>query len=76
VFDGNGRCDTPWVNMLRPSGGIYYRGPKAQVIVGDLGPGRTVTSNHTNIGPRLSIAEGVQQDHSERKWDERSSRRY
>ena len=58
VFDGNGRYETQWVNMHRPCGLYCCRGPKAQFIIGELGPGMAVNRNHPNIGPRLSIVDG------------------
>ena len=58
VFDGNGRYETQWVNMHRPCGLYCCRGPRAQFIIGELGPGMAVNRNHPNIGPRLSIVDG------------------
>jgi hypothetical protein len=58
VFDGNGRFETQWNNMHRPSG--LYLEPRAQgrFYVGEVGPGMAVNNDMPNIGPRVSIYSG------------------
>jgi hypothetical protein len=54
VFDGNGKFQTQWVNMHRPSG--FYRDPRdGRFYVGEIGGGVAVNVDMPNIGPRVSI---------------------
>jgi len=54
VFDGNGKFETQWVNMHRPSG--FYRDPRdGRFYVGEIGGGVAVNIDMPNIGPRVSI---------------------
>ena len=54
VFDGNGRFETQWINMHRPSG--LYRDPRdGRFYVGEIGGGVGVNMEMPNIGPRVSI---------------------
>jgi sugar lactone lactonase YvrE len=53
VFDGNGRYETQWVNMHRPSG--LYLSPAPRFYVGEIGGGVAVNVDMPNIGPRVSI---------------------
>jgi DNA-binding beta-propeller fold protein YncE len=55
VFDGNGRYETQWVNMHRPSGLHLDRGGAARFYVGEIGGGVAVNQDMPNIGPRVSI---------------------
>jgi DNA-binding beta-propeller fold protein YncE len=55
VFDGNGRYETQWVNMHRPSGLYLHRGPSPRFYVGEIGGGLGVNLDMPNIGPRVSI---------------------
>jgi DNA-binding beta-propeller fold protein YncE len=55
VFDGNGRYETQWNNMHRPSG--LYMDPRGEsrFYVGEVGPGLAINQNMPNVGPRVSI---------------------
>ena len=54
VFDGNGKFETQWINMHRPSG--FYRDPRdGRFYVGETGGGVAVNIDMPNIGPRVSI---------------------
>jgi DNA-binding beta-propeller fold protein YncE len=55
VFDGNGKFETQWNNMHRPSGLFLERGPDARFYVGEIGGGLGVNYDMPNIGPRVSI---------------------
>jgi len=55
VFDGNGRFETQWVNMHRPSGLHLARGGEPRFYVGEIGGGVAVNQDMPNIGPRVSI---------------------
>ena len=58
VFDGNGRYETQWNNLHRPSGLYMTRGTngKCQICyIAEIGPHLSVNINHPNIGPRISI---------------------
>jgi DNA-binding beta-propeller fold protein YncE len=54
VFDGNGKYETQWNNMHRPSGLYMERGSR-RFYVGEIGGGMNVNYNVPNIGPRVSI---------------------
>jgi DNA-binding beta-propeller fold protein YncE len=58
VFDGNGRFETQWVNMHRPSGLHLARGGEPRFYVGEIGGGVAVNQDMPNIGPRVSIYTG------------------
>jgi DNA-binding beta-propeller fold protein YncE len=58
VFDGNGRYETQWVNMHRPSGLYLHHGPSPRFYVGEIGGGVAVNLDMPNIGPRVSIYDG------------------
>ena len=63
VFDGNGRYETQWNNMHRPCALYCCGGAKNPTfIIGELGPGMPVNTQHTNLGPRLSIVDKQGQD--------------
>ncbi|HET7340505.1 MAG TPA: peptidyl-alpha-hydroxyglycine alpha-amidating lyase family protein [Methylomirabilota bacterium] len=54
VFDGDGRFQTQWINMHRPSG--LFRDPRdGRFYVGEIGGGVAVNLDMPNIGPRVSI---------------------
>src|SRR5438552_17792805 len=55
VFDGNGKYETQWNNMHRPSGLFMERGPHPRFYVGEIGGGMAVNQDMPNIGPRISI---------------------
>jgi NHL repeat len=55
VFDGNGRFETQWHNLHRPSG-MYMRPGKCPLCyVGEIGPYYDFNRGAPNLGPRLSI---------------------
>ena len=62
VFDGNGKYQAEWRNMMRPCGLYVTRGKSPLAIVGELGPetAATLTAGVPNLGPRVSLlsAEG------------------
>jgi DNA-binding beta-propeller fold protein YncE len=55
VFDGNGKYESQWVNMHRPSG--LYMEPRSQgrFYIGEIGPDMAVNIDLPNCGPRVSI---------------------
>ena len=57
VFDGNGKYQTEWHNMMRPCGLYVTRGKFPLAIVGELGPETvaTLTAGVPNLGPRVSL---------------------
>src|SRR6058998_4442262 len=55
VFDGNGKWETQWNNMHRPSGLFLERGSSPRFYVGEIGGGMGVNYDMPNIGPRVSI---------------------
>src|SRR5262252_5490082 len=55
VFDGQGRFETQWTNMHRPSGLYLHRGGDPRFYVGEIGAGMAVNLEMPNIGPRISI---------------------
>src|ERR1051325_2859041 len=55
VFDGNGKFETQWVNMHRPSGLYMEPGKDGRFYVGEIGPDMAVNINVPNCGPRVSI---------------------
>jgi DNA-binding beta-propeller fold protein YncE len=58
VFDGNGKFETQWINMHRPSGLHLERGGQGRFFVGETGGGVAVNIDMPNIGPRVSIYSG------------------
>jgi hypothetical protein len=59
VFDGNGRYETQWNNLHRPSG-LYCvcgQGRKPQFVIGEIGPSLPINLKYKNLGPRLSIVD-------------------
>src|SRR4051794_4748647 len=55
VFDGNGRYETQWNNMHRPSGLFMTAGKCPLCYIGELGPHLPVNLDMPNIGPRVSV---------------------
>jgi DNA-binding beta-propeller fold protein YncE len=55
VFDGNGKYETQWNNMHRPSGLYLHRGAAPLFYIGEPGGGMAVNQELPNIGPRVSI---------------------
>jgi len=56
VFDGNGKYETQWNNMHRPSGLYMESGTKTpRFFIGEIGPDMTVNIDLPNCGPRVSI---------------------
>ena len=57
VFDGNGRYETQWNNLHRPSALCCCGGKQPTFVIGELGPGMAVNRKVPNLGPRLSIVD-------------------
>jgi NHL repeat-containing protein len=55
VFDGNGKFETQWNNMHRPSGLFMEPRADGRFYVGEIGGGMGVNYDMPNIGPRVSI---------------------
>jgi NHL repeat len=55
VFDGNGRFETQWHDLHRPSGIYMPRGKCPICYVGEIGPYYEFNRGTPNLGPRLSI---------------------
>jgi sugar lactone lactonase YvrE len=55
VFDGNGKYETQWNNLHRPSGLFMTGGKCPFCYVAELGPHMNVNRDHPNIGPRISV---------------------
>jgi DNA-binding beta-propeller fold protein YncE len=55
VFDGNGKFETQWNNLHRPSGLFMTGGQCPLCFIGEIGPHLPVNIDLPNIGPRLSI---------------------
>jgi DNA-binding beta-propeller fold protein YncE len=56
VFDGNGKYETQWNNMHRPSGLYMESGTKTpRFFIGEIGPDMAVNIDLPNCGPRVSI---------------------
>jgi hypothetical protein len=55
VFDGNGKFETQWNNLHRPSGLFMTQGQCPLCFIGEIGPHLAVNLDLPNIGPRLSI---------------------
>jgi DNA-binding beta-propeller fold protein YncE len=55
VFDGNGRFETQWHDMHRPSGLHLERGGEGRFYVGEIGGALPVNYDVPNIGPRIAI---------------------
>ena len=55
VFDGNGRYETQWNNLHRPSGLFMTAGKCPLCYIAELGPHLEVNLALPNIGPRISV---------------------
>lgn len=55
VFDGNGRFETVWHNVHRPSALYLAPGPERMFFVGELGPTMRFSLGAPNLGPRLTV---------------------
>ncbi len=55
VFDGDGRFETQWNNVHRPSAIFIRPGHRQNCYVGELGPFMSINRDMPNIGPRVSI---------------------
>jgi DNA-binding beta-propeller fold protein YncE len=55
VFDRQGRYETQWNNLHRPSGFYMTRGCCPLCYVGEIGPYLPVNRHYPNLGPRISI---------------------
>jgi DNA-binding beta-propeller fold protein YncE len=57
VFDGNGRYETQWNNLHRPSGLFMPPGKCPVCYIGECGPTMGVNRKAPNLGPRVSIVD-------------------
>lgn len=57
VFDGNGKYQGQWNNLMRPCGLFITRGNNPLAVIGELGPETvaTLTRGVPNLGPRVSL---------------------
>jgi hypothetical protein len=55
VFDGEGRFETQWHDLHRPSGMYMPPGKRPICYVGEIGPYYEFNRGAPNLGPRLSI---------------------
>lgn len=55
VFNGDGKYETEWRNLHRPSGLFIPCGRCPYCIVGECGPSYGFSRRASNLGPRLSI---------------------
>ena len=55
IFDGNGKYETQWNNLHRPSGLYMTHGKCPICYIGEIGPYLPVNRDTPNLGPRLSI---------------------
>ncbi len=55
VFDVDGRYETQWNNLHRPSGLFIAPGRCPLCYIGETGPGMSVNMNTPNLGARISI---------------------
>ncbi len=55
VFDGNGRYETQWGNLHRPSAIYMTAGENPVMYVGEVGPYLTSNRGWPNLGPRVSV---------------------
>jgi len=55
VFDGDGRFQTQWHDLHRPSCFCFCGGNCPICVVGEIGPYYDFSREYTNLGPRLSI---------------------
>jgi len=57
VFDGNGRYETQWNNMHRPSGLYMPKGKCPICYIGEIGPYLGFNRGAPNLGPRVAIVD-------------------
>ena len=57
IFDGNGKYETQWNNMHRPSGLFMTAGKCPICYIGEIGPYLPVNRDMPNLGPRVSIVD-------------------
>jgi NHL repeat len=57
VFDGNGKYETQWNNLHRPSGLFMPPGKCPVCYIGEIGPAQPVNRNVPNLGPRVTIVD-------------------
>jgi len=55
VFDGDGRFETQWHDLHRPSGMYMPPGRCPVCYVGEIGPYHAFNRGAPNLGPRLTI---------------------
>jgi DNA-binding beta-propeller fold protein YncE len=55
VFDGNGKFETQWHNLHRPSGMFMPAGKCPVCYVGEIGPYYDFNRGAPNLGPRISV---------------------
>jgi DNA-binding beta-propeller fold protein YncE len=55
VFDSNGRYETEWCHLHRPSALFMPRGPSPICYVAEGGPYLSSNHDYPNLGPRLTI---------------------
>jgi DNA-binding beta-propeller fold protein YncE len=55
VFDGNGKYESQWNNMHRPSGLYLEPGKAGRMYIGEIGPDMAVNIDLPGCGPRVSI---------------------
>jgi hypothetical protein len=59
VFDGNGKYETQWNNLHRPSGLFMPPGKCPICYIGEIGPAQPVNRNVPNLGPRVTIVDNT-----------------
>jgi hypothetical protein len=57
IFDGNGKYETQWNNLHRPSGLFMPPGKCPVCYIGEIGPAQPVNRNVPNLGPRVTIVD-------------------
>jgi hypothetical protein len=57
VFDGNGRFETQWHDLHRPSGLLMPPGKCPICYIGEIGPYLEFNRGAPNLGPRISIVD-------------------
>jgi NHL repeat len=55
VFDGEGRFETQWNSLHRPSGLFMTEGKCPLCYIGEIGPYLPVNRHYPNLGPRINI---------------------
>ncbi|CDX33079.1 peptidyl-alpha-hydroxyglycine alpha-amidating lyase family protein [Mesorhizobium sp. ORS 3428] len=57
VFDGNGKFETQWHNLHRPSGLFMPAGKCPICYIGEIGPQLAFNRGAPNLGPRITIVD-------------------